>query len=452
MSETRNIQVRHYILSQLENGEETAGSKLPSALEIAGRLNISLLTVQNALATLVNEGVLRTVPRQGTFIDNEWQKRILQTNIGFYVPCETLPWGPFFADRIRSKLPQMHISAKMRNAVFEIRPTLDVQMNHEQYMDLAPLFKACFPDCSQFFEAPLDAFYFGKKLAGLPFLFSPRVMFINTAMLQAAGCAIPSEEWQWEDFIALVRRLRRRHPGSEIFAWNTSYYLWMNFVLRAGGALIDPTAPNPVRIDSEKTRLGLKLFRELRHELFDNGKPAPPMPFQFERGKLAFLVDARQAVCRLQQTGMKEWAVVPLPHIPGGCDLSMQATELLCVRRECFSPDTAEFLVKFLLSEEFQNHLADLEYSVPIRKSSAFRSLHSKTPGNALFQREIETMCSHYHLNSVELARLVTSGISGLLANEDDIDDATAELAELVASYLKIHQRIAQYQTATEER
>ncbi|UKI30602.1 MAG: winged helix-turn-helix domain-containing protein [Lentisphaeria bacterium] len=94
MSETRNIQVRHYILSQLENGEETAGSKLPSALEIAGRLNISLLTVQNALATLVNEGVLRTVPRQGTFIDNEWQKRILQTNIGFYVPCETLPWGP----------------------------------------------------------------------------------------------------------------------------------------------------------------------------------------------------------------------------------------------------------------------------------------------------------------------------------------------------------------------
>ncbi|UKI30600.1 MAG: hypothetical protein L6W00_22125 [Lentisphaeria bacterium] len=61
-----------------------------------------------------------------------------------------------------------------------------------------------------------------------------------------------------------------------------------------------------MRIDSEKTRLGLKLFRELRHELFDNGKPAPPMPFQFERGKLAFLVDARQAVCRLQQTGMKE--------------------------------------------------------------------------------------------------------------------------------------------------
>lgn len=450
MMETRNLQVRNHILSLLEDGREEAGSKLPSALELAGQLNISLLTVQNALATLANEGVLKTVPRQGTFVDHDWQKRILQTNIGFYVPCETLPWGNFFAERIHADLPQMHISAKMRNAVFEIRPTLDVQMNHDQYMDLAPLFEACFPDRSQFFEAPLNAFYFGKKLAGLPFLFSPRVMFVNTAMLRAAGCSIPSEEWLWEDFLALIRRLRRRHPGSEIFAWNTSYYLWMNFVLRAGGALIDPAAPNPVRINSEKTRLGLKLYRELRHELFGNEKPAPPMPFQFEQGKLAFLVDARQAVGRLQQTDMKEWAVVPLPHIPGGRDLSMQATELLCIRKECFSSDTAEYLVRFLLSEGFQNHLADLEYSVPIRKSSALRSLYSKTPGNALFQREIETMCSHYHLNSVELARLVTSGISGLLANEDDIDDATAELAELVASYLKIHQRITQYQTAME--
>ena len=61
-------------------------------------------------------------------------------------------------------------------------------------------------------------------------------------------------------------------------------------------------------------------------------------------------------------------------------------------------------------------------------------------------------MCSHYHLNSAELARLVITGISCLLANEDDIDDATAELAELVAAYLKIHQRITQYQTTMEER
>lgn len=452
MVETRNLQVRNHILSLLEEGRETAGGKLPGALEIAGQLNISLLTVQNALATLANEGVLKTVPRQGTFVDLDWQKRILQTNIGFYVPCETLPWGDFFAARIHTDLPQMHISAKMRNAVFEIRPTLDVQMNHDQYMDLAPLFEMCYPDRSQFFEAPLNAFYFGKKLAGLPFLFSPRVMFVNTAILQASGCTVPSEGWQWEDFLALVRTLRRHLPGSEIFAWNTSYYLWMNFVLRAGGALIDPAAANPVRIDSAETRLGLKLFRQLRHELFGSDKPAPPQPLLFEQGKLAFLVDARQAVGRLQQTGLKEWAVVPLPHIPGGRDLSMQATELLCIRRECFSPDTAEYLVRFLLSDEFQNHLADLEYSVPIRKSSAFRSLRSATAGNQLFLRETESMCSHYHLNSAELARLVITGISCLLANEDDIDDATAELAELVAAYLKIHQRITQYQTTMEER
>ena len=174
MTEHKNIQVRNYILSLLESGAVDGECKLPGALELAGRLNISLLTVQNALATLANEGVLKIIPRQGTFVDQNWRERILQTNIGFYVPCNSLPWGAFFAERIRSRFPQLHISSEMRNAVFEIRPTLDVQMNHKQYLDLAPLFESCFSDRSCFFEAPLNAFYYGRQLVGLPFLFSHR--------------------------------------------------------------------------------------------------------------------------------------------------------------------------------------------------------------------------------------------------------------------------------------
>ena len=86
MTEHKNIQVRNYILSLLESGAVDGECKLPGALELAGRLNISLLTVQNALATLANEGVLKIIPRQGTFVDQNWRERILQTNIGFYVP------------------------------------------------------------------------------------------------------------------------------------------------------------------------------------------------------------------------------------------------------------------------------------------------------------------------------------------------------------------------------
>ena len=146
---------------------------------------------------------------------------------------------------------------------------------------------------------------------------------------------MPDDDWQWDDFLTCIRILRRHYPGSAIFAWNTSYHLWMNIVLRAGGGLIDPANADPVQIDSEKTRLGLRLFRDLRHELFAAEVHNSPEPFAFEHGKLAFMVDARQAVGRLQRTGMKDWTVVPLPHIPGGRDVSMQATELLCVRREC---------------------------------------------------------------------------------------------------------------------
>ena len=51
MTEHKNIQVRNYILSLLESGAVDGECKLPGALELAGRLNITHLTVQNALAT-----------------------------------------------------------------------------------------------------------------------------------------------------------------------------------------------------------------------------------------------------------------------------------------------------------------------------------------------------------------------------------------------------------------
>ena len=84
--ENKNMQVRNHVLDLLESGSLSGQGKLPGARELAARLGISLLTVQNALETLVNEGVLRVIPRQGTFADPAWENRILQSNVSFYMP------------------------------------------------------------------------------------------------------------------------------------------------------------------------------------------------------------------------------------------------------------------------------------------------------------------------------------------------------------------------------
>ena len=145
--ENKYTQVRNYVLGLLERGKLTGEGKLPGARELASQLGISLLTVQNALETLVNEGVLRVIPRQGTFADPAWESRILQSNVSFYMPEKHLPWSFLFREIVAERLPQLHLTHRMRNGIFEIRPTLDVQIRHKAYLDAEPFFRKCCSQC-----------------------------------------------------------------------------------------------------------------------------------------------------------------------------------------------------------------------------------------------------------------------------------------------------------------
>ena len=73
-----NIQsdaVRKYVLEHLENGSFFSGMRLPGFRRIADELNISGPIVQKSLDTLVNEGILRSEPRSGLYVEPEWQCR-----------------------------------------------------------------------------------------------------------------------------------------------------------------------------------------------------------------------------------------------------------------------------------------------------------------------------------------------------------------------------------------
>ncbi|OQA83163.1 MAG: Maltose-binding periplasmic protein precursor [Lentisphaerae bacterium ADurb.Bin242] len=430
---SKNTVIRNYVLGLMESGSCSGGDKIPAARDLAVRLGISQLTVQNALETMNKEGLLKVVPRQGTYVSEEWTNRILQSSISAYIAWKRLPWGEYFLKNIPDQIPQLHCSIRMPRGVFEIVPTSTVLMNQDQYLDLELLLDRCFPDKSDFHAEQFDSFRCKGRLVGLPFLFSPRVMLYNPRILKKNGCPVPSPDYTWEDFLGCVRRLGKRLPAENVFVWNASYYNWMTCVLRAGGSLIDPNAEDPVKIDSPATRHGLKLFRDLRYAL--GVEMSSSYEDMFEKGKTAFAIGARQVVGRLKQNGVHDWNVLPLPRIPGGCDTSLQATELLCVRKECVDMECAKALIRFFLSEAFQKHLAELKYAIPIRKSVL---QPSNDPHDILFEREVLKVHSRHHLDSPELFRLVCDGIHDLLTGDADIEEGTAELAGMLRVFIRI--------------
>ena len=436
--EDRITCVRNHILGMLERGELKGGDKLPGARELMQKEKISLPTVQSAIEILVHEGVLETFPRRGTFVQAAWRLRTLQQNLVLFRP--RLEWLDELWQLARREVPEVWISDKFAEGIFELRTTQYVQAYHNQYADLSRIFESCFPDKSDFFLGPFEAFRINSRLVGVPVIYSPRVLFYNPALLKRAGCSMPHPGWTIEEFFDCIRRLRRILPPEDIFCWHDSEFGWINFVLRAGGGLIDPASPESVKIDSAETRLGLKIYRDLRRELGILQYRHYPDEFEtrFFAGQAAMLIEPRQFLCRIRSAGFEEWDTVPLPRIGNGPDVNVQATDLFCVRRECVNPELAARLLKLLLSVEFQNCLARKKYGIPIRKSSIGNSIDYTDARDVLFLSEIPKMQSCYHLNSVELYTLVCDGISNLLVGDEDIDAGTAELAEMVRTCLKI--------------
>ncbi len=430
--------VRNHILDRLEGGDLETGAKLSGSRDLARETGISVPTVQNALETLVREGILETVSRRGTFIRAEWESRLVPNSMlaGFS------GHGHFrneFCRQIKTEIPELWLSKRLKHAIFEIRPTHYVQSHCMEYLDLSELFEQNFPNQDEFFMKPFESFRISGRLVGVPLLFSPRVIFYNPSLLRLAGCRMPGVGWTWDDFIGCVRNLRQIIPPGAIFNWYSGIHVWMNFVARTGGCLINPEAGDPIQIDSAATRRGLRLFRELRHELWGDEFYWPDRHAEaFLNGRAAMMISQREFMPMIVESGLKDWNTAPLPLIPDGQDVNVQATDLLCIRRECLDLPLAGKLLRFLLSEAFQNRIADFKYGIPIRKNAAGRTIDFNDPRDMLFFNEIPKMYPHYNIESVDLFNIISQGIARLLASDEDIDAGTAEIADMARTYLKI--------------
>ncbi len=76
-------QIREIILHRLKNGEIMPGEKIPSENQLCGQYGISRITVRQAVGSLVNDGLLHTVPGKGTFANDVMQEAHLEYVSGF---------------------------------------------------------------------------------------------------------------------------------------------------------------------------------------------------------------------------------------------------------------------------------------------------------------------------------------------------------------------------------
>ena len=431
-------QVRAHVLELLEKGDLDEGQQVPAARDLATDLGISFLKVQQAIESLCRDGVLESVSRKGTFVQDTWKERILPENLSVYDQLHRMPWLKDMLETAQKDFPEIRMTHAFKKGMLELKVTRHVLTEHGDYMDLREIFDECYPDHSVFFEKMFKAFEVAERVVGIPFATSPRVLFFNPDILQSANCKLPRSGWEWSDFLAVVRKLKRRLPANRIINWHTKSFLWMNFILRAGGHLFDPGASDPVTVDSPATLEGLRRFSELGDML--DRVPYDDDAYQkaFCAGEAAMLISDRKQVDFCRRAGFDGWDVVPLPLFPNGRDVTAQATDLICVRKACTSRAMAVRYVRLMLSESVQNFLARQKSCIPIRKSAAYQSLDLTDPRDAVFATEMGKMSTDFNITPPFPATLVLNGIEQILERNLDLEAGLTELAEAARTALNI--------------
>lgn len=400
----KNLEIRNRLLDRIESGEWKTGDKLPGARTLAREVGCCFTHLQSVIESLVQQGILLSIPRNGTFVRENWEKRLIQKSFLLYKGNSFRNIRKELAPLVQNN-PALWITAKSTRAIYELQVSHYLFGHHAEYMDLTPIFDRLFPDPELFFTPLLDSFRIDGRLYGIPLLFSPRIIVFNRRIFAENNVPLPRRNWSWEEFMERIWALRRKLPSEKVFHFIPSLFMFSTVASRFGGGILDPAREDPVRLDSPETLRALDCFLELRDILGPGRKKMPP-------NEVALQITTRQQLHRHLPPGTEqELAAVELPIPEGGSDVNVPGVELLCIRQECADLELARQLIQSLLSDEFQNHLGTIRSGIPLRRSAAEQSLDPADPLDAIFLQELSKPIAMYNTCSLELYNIISRAI-----------------------------------------
>lgn len=413
------LALQRLILDKLEQGVWTAGGKLPGARQLAQEADCSFTHLQSVLESMVQQGVLVSVPRSGTYVREHWETRLLPGSLRLY---ESLVRNPFYVrlgELLGREIPEVRITGRFERGVYEILASHHLLGNSGQYLDLRPVFEKVCPDPSRYHVEPLKPYFVNGKLCGVPLLFSPRIVVYNRRMFADAGLAAPRRGWGWDDFMACLGELRRRLPAGKVMQFTGQINEFFTVAARFGGRFIEPGPDGEVLFDSPATLRGLGAYLAMRDAI-----GAASRAYGYEGQALWVTTRQQLSVARHHFPG-EDFGGVELPLPPGGDDVNVQGMELFCVRRECADPALTERLLGLLLSPAMQHLLGRFRYGIPLLRDAAAASLDPADAADAVFYGEAGKPLPSYNLISPELYNLSCRAFELISREPGDAGEAT---------------------------
>lgn len=229
-------------------------------------------------------------------------------------------------------------------------------------------------DTSAYYQAALDYGKYRRKQYALPFESMPTLMFVNKTLLAKENIPIPKDNWTWQDFLDICRRVTKDTDGDgtpDQFGYYD--YTWQQAAASNGLQLFRNDgkfsyfADNKMNdtlkfmIELKKTNLGYTVTAKD----FDMGKVAF-RPFTFAEYRTY-----KPYPWRIKKYSSFEWDCIEMPSGPSGRNTSELDTLLIGMSsRSKHKRITWEFLKELCYSSETQKLLPSLSQGVPVIKAA----------------------------------------------------------------------------------
>src|SRR5207244_3849477 len=110
-------------------------------------------------------------------------------------------------------------------------------------LDLAPDLPRVDVDLTRYDATVLGIFRRGDAVYALPRGYTPLVIVYNRDLLDRSGIAYPGDDWTWDDFLRIARRLTRDTDGDgRIDVWGAAFdrrpAFWLPWIWSGGGDVL----------------------------------------------------------------------------------------------------------------------------------------------------------------------------------------------------------------------
>lgn len=249
--------------------------------------------------------------------------------------------------------------------------SLGILQELNTFMESDPEFQS-----EEIFQTAMDI---GKGMEeiqyALPYEVVPTMLFVNKTLLRQEGIEMPQQDWTWDDFLEICRKVTKDTDGDgRIDQFGTYNYSWQDAMYTSGGSAFDDEKQN-VDFSNQYVIETVKFMKELlalnqgenvTQEDFDAGKVAF-MPLTFAEYRTY-----KTYPYKIKKYSNFQWDCTTFPGRTHGENISKVDALLIGINHDSTEKELAwEFLKELVCGYESQLNIFRYSQGVSVLESVA---------------------------------------------------------------------------------